>query len=586
LRSGHPVVLPAKELELLRYLLSQAGRIVSTEELQKAGWGKVHVSCDSLPRAISSLRAHLQMPGAIQTVYKQGYRFHAGVEVVPDEAAWEKPAVGGCTLLESLPRLAILPFAVEQGVPEPFGSGLAEETMLHLGQSRFPVVQILARDSVFCLSGKGLSAAAVARRLGAELALTGFVTASASQFRVRVEMIRSSDDVQLWCEDFLMPRADFSESSSRVARCVESRLGGRPGVEEAIREVIPGNIFHLTAAAEIPAENGALLDRSFSAYSLFMKARQQWNTFERHGMQDALQGFRQATELDSTLVSARAHLVHGYLRQARFGYLRPDLAADGARQQARQLRELGGEDETVRMAMRWVRLFHDRDLKAAKELVGEGERGPYHPLTTRYRSKIEAACGAVSEMIKTLGIALKADPYSAGLRGRLAWANYLAGDAESAVREAEAAVSQQAEHQGALLFSAMVLAALGRPGEKRCARAVELARTLVRIAPYFDAGQATLAYALARNGSVAEARAILERQQWLSQERFVMRSFHAPVLLALGDGQGAMLELSLSEQRRCPWFMEMMRDPRMEPLHGHAEFQRLQLILAGLGSAA
>ena len=586
MRSGHPLVLPAKELALLRYLLSQAGRIVPAEALQAAGWGKVHVSGDSLPRAISSLRAHLQLPGAIQTVYKQGYRFLAGVEVVPDASPWEKPASGGRTLLESLPRLAILPFAVEQGLPEPFGTGLAEETMLHLGQSRCPVVQILARDSVFCLSDKGLSAAEVARRLGAELALTGFVTASASQFRVRVEMIRSGDDVQLWCEDFLVPRADFSESSARVARCVESRLGGSTGAEEAIGAAVPGNLLHLAAGAEMKAGDVPLLDRNFSAYSLLLKARQQWNTYERHGMQDALQGFRQAMELDSTLASARAYLVHGYLRQARFGYLRPDLAADGARQQAMQLTELGEEDETIRMALRWIRLFHDHDLSVGKEMETDGLSGHYHPLTTRYRAKIELACGAVRQGIETLSVALKSDPYAAGLRGRLAWAYYVAGDADSAVREAEAAVGQQEEHQGALLFSAMVLAALGAPGDKRAARAVELARTLVRIAPYFDAGQATLAYALARNGEVVEARAILERQQWLSQERFVMCSFHAPVLLELGDAEGAMLELSLSEQRRCPWFLEMMGDPRMKPLHGHAEFKRLQLMLAGLGSAA
>ncbi len=33
---------------------------------------------------------------------------------------------------------------------------------------------------------------------------------------------------------------------------------------------------------------------------------------------------------------------------------------------------------------------------------------------------------------------------------------------------------------------------------------------------------------------------------------------------------------------RCPWFFQMLADPRLKPIHGHPEFQRMCAILTRL----
>jgi len=107
----------------------------------------------------------------------------------------------------------------------------------------------------------------------------------------------------------------------------------------------------------------------------------------------------------------------------------------------------------------------------------------------------------------------------------------------------------------------------------------------VEARPYIDAAHAALAYACARQGNSQEARAILDRQVLLSRERFVMRSIHAPVLVALGDLDAAVEELNFAEKMRCPWFFELLHDPRLLPLHGKPEFQRLKAIAAKMESS-
>ena len=65
----------------------------------------------------------------------------------------------------------------------------------------------------------------------------------------------------------------------------------------------------------------------------------------------------------------------------------------------------------------------------------------------------------------------------------------------------------------------------------------------------------------------------------MSRERFVMRSFNPAVYLALGDEDNALAELSSAAEDRCPWFFQMLADPRLEPLFERAEFAEMKAVL-------
>jgi hypothetical protein len=54
----------------------------------------------------------------------------------------------------------------------------------------------------------------------------------------------------------------------------------------------------------------------------------------------------------------------------------------------------------------------------------------------------------------------------------------------------------------------------------------------------------------------------------------------------LGDLESAQKELCAAERERCPWFFQMLADPRLKPLHGRPEFSRMQAILPHLEDEA
>jgi tetratricopeptide (TPR) repeat protein len=193
------------------------------------------------------------------------------------------------------------------------------------------------------------------------------------------------------------------------------------------------------------------------------------------------------------------------------------------------------------------------------------------------------------EAIDLLRAAIKLDPYSPWLQAALAWTLHLAHGADassSACRSASVDQIRQTlrhfpESETANLYGAIILAFNGE-----AARATELAQGLAKRLPYFDLATQVHAYALACAGHGDEARAILERLQWLGRERFLLRAFTPAVYVALGDHNAALAELRISEQLRCPWFFQMLADPRLKPLQNLPEFLEMRATLSCMEAEA
>ena len=580
---GEAVIhLPPKELAALRLLLASAGQIVSPLQLKHALWGDVHVTADSVPKSLSSLRARLEPENCIQTVYKRGYRFTAEVlrQGLPPAGA--------------LPRLAILPFATLHAVPKHLGPAIAEETIVRLSNARSPALSVLARDSVFTLVGRGFTAQQIGEALKADLVLTGSLRALASQYRLRAEMIRVEDGTQIWVEDMLVDQNRIAGLESELVQRLAWRLGAgvpsggalSPGRSAGIpggRPLRPRSRkrgLFISAEAAIPAEHEDGPQRR-EAYDSFLRGRHEWQSLRRHRMQDGLQHLLRAIEVDPSLISAKIDLAHLCVAQSFYGFMSPAVAAEHVHQTAETIPDLPIQAEAILPALGWVNFHFDRNLPAALTAFSLSTHLPHSPWTTRIRAMFALSRGRFAEAIELLRAAIQQDPYSAWLHSRLAWALHLNGQAAESLGQIQIALSLFPEHEFTIFYGALILAFNGET-----ARATELAENLVQRVPFFDLATAVHAYALACAGRNDEARTILERMQWLSRERYLLRSFTPAVYLALGDPDAAIVELQAANESRCPWFFQTLADPRLNALHGHPEFERMRAILTNMEAEA
>jgi DNA-binding winged helix-turn-helix (wHTH) protein len=550
LRQQAPVHLPAKELAALRLLLQHAGHIVTPKQLRDTVWGNVHVTADSVPRCISSLRSRLEAEDRIQTIYKQGYRLTGEVEKDTASAAAEP----------GLPRLALVPFSCGPNVPEHIGQAVAEDATAQLTAARPQIFSMLARDSAFTLAAKGMSAQQVGETLQADLVLAGTVQIMGRHFRLRMEMIRVEDGTQIWVEDVLVTR----DRAAGLQEKVVERLAFRSGV--AVEELAP-------------ASNGSGYDTR--AFDTFLRGRYEWQSAERHRMQDGLRHLHQAVELEPGLLQARVDIVRATVAQELLGYTAPRIAEQQVKHIAESLQECEETRAAILPALGWMEFHVDRDLSEAQRMFDRGNDLPIDGWDARVRALFAAGRRRFSEATSLLRAAVEEDPYSPWLNAELALVYHLSGQGEKSMRQVARCLELSPDHIASRLYGGAILAYNGQ-----AERAISLTEELAQQTPYFDMAISAHAYALACKGDRGAAEDWLERLQWLSHERYVMRSFSAPAYAALGDREGAMTELRVADEDRCPWFFAMLADPRLKSLHELAEFQAMRAELDAMEFAA
>jgi TolB-like protein/tetratricopeptide (TPR) repeat protein len=531
--------------------------------LKNALWGDVHVTADSVPKCVSSLRARLAPEECIQTVYKRGYRFTA--EIRRDGAAPPGTHV----------RLAIVPFATGHSVPEHLGSAIAEETTASLSRACGCAVAVLARDSVFNLAQRGLTALKIGQELKADLVLTGTLQAFSSHYRLRAEMIRVEDGTQIWIEDLLVPQSRTSVLEQELMRRLAHRLGIEVAGDAAISPNGNAGIdLSANAARETENESGP---HQAEAYETFLSARHEWQTLHRHRMQDGMQRLLQAIELDPTLIPAKVDLARLCVVQSFYGFMSPGAAADIVHRMADSIPDLPNQAEALLPVLGLVNFNFDRNLPAALLAFSFSAHLPHDPWTTRARTMFAVSRNRFAEAIELLREAIRIDPFSPGLQNRLAWALHLDGQASASLEQIRKTIALFPYVDETCIYGVAILAFHGEAEQ-----ATGIAQSFAQRSPQFDLAGAVYAYALACAGRVDQARDILERLQWLGRERYLVRGFSPGAYLALGDHEAALAELRTMDEARCPWFFQVLADPRLKPLHGNPEFERLRAILPAM----
>jgi DNA-binding winged helix-turn-helix (wHTH) protein len=82
---GNPRALPCKSFELLRYMLENAGRVVTKQEIFDRLWHEQHVGASVLPVHIRTIRRALGAPASkriLETIRGRGYIVRCSVEQI------------------------------------------------------------------------------------------------------------------------------------------------------------------------------------------------------------------------------------------------------------------------------------------------------------------------------------------------------------------------------------------------------------------------------------------------------------------------------------------------------------------------
>jgi TolB-like protein len=346
--------LPPKPFEVLSYLATNAGRLVSKTELFEAVWPGVTVSDDSLVQCIRELRRKLgdDQHRLIKTMSRRGYLFDVSVlegdvRVLAPSAATDAPL--STLMLPDRPSLAVLPFLnMSRNTDDDyFADGMVEEIITALSQ--FSRLFVIARNSSFTYKGRDVDAKQIGRELGVRYLLEGSVQRAGNRLRLTAQLIDASDGMHLWAQRFDGVLTDVFALH-----------------DELVANVVGGIIPRLTESECERAERKPT--RSLDAYDYYMRGLSRYDE-TKEGVTEAQRLYRLAIDFDSRYAVAHASLALCAEARMRNGWMSdPPREVREAERLARLAAELGRDDASALAPAGFV-LARLGDLDAAAAFI-------------------------------------------------------------------------------------------------------------------------------------------------------------------------------------------------------------------------
>ena len=308
IRDDQCLELTTRTFDVLQFLIENAGKVVTKDELLGNVWNGSFVEESNLPVHISRLRRSLgesKYNRFIETVQGSGYRFVAPVvEASNDDWHLASSASGTFTggarpVDAAVHSLAVLPIRGENdGRDDYLTDGLTENLIDEL--SRIPSLRVIARTSVFRYKDKDVDIKEVGAALGTSRILTGRIRLTDDDVIVSVELIRTRDGSHIWGRNYKRKFTNLMTLHEEIA----------VGVSENI----------VTSQHRL-SSSASYLTRDPESYRLYLKGRHFLEKHSAGDMHRAIHFFHESLHLDPENIYSNVEIVECYRSLYTYGYI-------------------------------------------------------------------------------------------------------------------------------------------------------------------------------------------------------------------------------------------------------------------------
>jgi TolB-like protein/Flp pilus assembly protein TadD len=551
-KNDEPRRITPRAYEVLLFLVTQQGRLVSKQELFDQIWKESFVTDNALTRMIKEIRQVIgddaDAPRYIETLSKRGYRFIAQVESIsPKTEALATENQNG------IASIAVLPFINQSDNEENdyLSEGITESIINYL--SRLPNLRVTPRSLVIYFQKQDVDSVEAGQRLNVQMVLSGRVLQRADALIVNSELVDIANKAQIWGERYRYKITDIFDLQEEISRTISSQLELKFGSSQLDRPPVGS-----TPDAE--------------AYRLYLKGRYFWNR-RPQGLAKGVEYFEQALKKDDNFALAYAGLADSYstLGSWENGGLPPSIAMPKARVAAMRALELDPTLAEAHTTLAYTKLHYDWNFK-------EAEAGINHALSLHknyvhahhWLSHIHMAQGDAEKSLAASLHAYELDPLDLIINVHLAWHHWLARQPDEAITLAERTRELDPHVIWSSYFAGLALAQKGLHDEA----AVEF-RQAHKHSPQLTLAHAALGNALGYCGETREARKILLELEGQRSSRFVPAYDIALVRLGLGETSATLEWLNEAVSEHSGWVAYLKVEPRLDPLRTMPEFVQL-----------
>jgi TolB-like protein/DNA-binding winged helix-turn-helix (wHTH) protein/Tfp pilus assembly protein PilF len=596
-RRGSRLRVHPQPMRLLTLLVERAGDTITREQLCQAVWGDdVHVDfSQSLNACVRQARVVLSdeadVPRYIETVPRIGYRFIAPVTVRgasgqtllsprPNEAAvaeagaaprkWMRWSFVAAILLlvttvgaglwlsrnrtlaanhdgEAMPggrgtvaasseiRLLVLPFRnlTNDRQQEYISDGITEEMITQLGRLDPKNIGVIARTSSMAYKNSAKGIDAIADEMKVQYVLEGSVRHSGSLVRVSSQLIKCSNQTQLWAQDYDI---DLRR---------ESLLNVESDISMQVAAALDVYLNSDTATAVEPADR-----RAHDAYLLGLHAL---NSRTPDSIREAIHDFKTAIQADPNYSPAYAGIAQAYALNVEYSAQSKDeamRAADAARR-AIKLDPASSQALTALAFVEWRFAWNSR--QAEQDFQKAVVLAPDNAQAHHWYALFLASQRRFGDAREQLRLAMEFDPASLIIQTNTGWLAALAGDGNEARQRYQRVLALNPNFVPALTKLAWL-----NESEGKLSESADLRVRACQILGDDPNGCRALGDVLTREGGLKVYQKFLEHD---ATNPFLNAFERARFLTLLGERQKALHVLRDGVYARDPWMVFLSVEP-------------------------
>jgi TolB-like protein/DNA-binding winged helix-turn-helix (wHTH) protein len=468
-RDGRTERLEPLAMELLVYLASRAGEVVSRTDLEQAVWKGGVVSYDSVTSAVIKLRKALgdnaRKPTFIATIPKRGYQLIAPVSPVVEERERTAPQApsaspsspggrkialpialtmalavlvwGVFTLTEppssessrqaatrgnTPPSIVVLPFKNLGNDPlqERFADAMTED--LITGLSGIAGAQVIASNTAFSYRGRQVSAQALKEDLKVDYVLQGSIRRRGNALRVNAQLVDAETAFQVWAHRYDRPAQETFAVQDELTREIVDTLAIQLSPQEKAR------------LARQPTNN-------LAAYDHFQEGQRLGKINTKETNLEAQAAYRRAIETDPTYGRAYGALAYTMAYNFRRGWNdAPMQTIDRALELAQRGVELDSSIPQTSWSLGYVHLMRKEFAQAEAAVEQALEIAPNYADGYGLLALIKNGRGDAEAAIANIKKGMRLNPYYTwDYPYNLGRAHYILGEYDQAVAELEKA---------------------------------------------------------------------------------------------------------------------------------------------------
>jgi TolB-like protein/DNA-binding SARP family transcriptional activator/Tfp pilus assembly protein PilF len=456
---------------------------------------------------------------------------------------------------DRIESLVVLPFENLSKDPaqEYFADGMHEAIIDQLGRIG-ALKKVISRTSALRYRKTDKSVEQIAHELGVDAVVEGSVLSADGGVRITVQLIDGATEKRVWGESYERDLRHVLALQAEVARAI---------AEEIRVTLSPADHARLAGARVVKPE----------AYQLYLIGNFKLGQQTESAFREALQNFRQATEIDPAYAAAYAGIAMAYIELGSWASsLPPEAVYQQAKAAAMAALERDSTLAEAHIALARVKQLFEWDWSGAE---AEFQRGiALNPNATyawlTYANYL-MSMGRFDQVVTITRRVLERDPLSAFAYIHLGWAlEHLGRDGE-AFEQYRTLLALAPDWHAYLRFAEYHVMRGERDEALR--NAVKAESLLGPTGP--PAWLAQVAYTYARTNRRADAERILRVMRVRAAREYVPPVVPAFIYVGLGDKEKALDFLEQAYQRRDILLIWLKVRKHLDPLRDEPRFQDL-----------